>query len=75
MATRNRRVGKGGHYVQHSNPGPNTLIIDRYENFEGVGVLVARFPATIVPLTAARLAELAIQSAWSAQAVTELLIL
>jgi hypothetical protein len=58
------RVGKGGHYVQHSNPGPNTLIIDRYENFERVGVvLAARFPATIVPLTAARLAKLAVQSA------------
>lgn len=55
------RVGKGGHYAQHSNPGANTLIIDRYENFEGVGVvLAARFSATIMPLTAARLAELAI---------------
>jgi hypothetical protein len=58
------RVGQGGHYTRHSNPGPNTLIIDRYENFEGVDVvLAARFLATIAPLTAARLAELAIESA------------
>ena len=58
------RVGQGGHYTRYSNPGPNTLIIDRYENFEGVDViLAARFAATIVPLTAPRLAELAIESA------------
>jgi hypothetical protein len=58
------RVGQGGHYVRRSNPGPNTLKIDRYESFEGVSVvLAARFAATIVPLTAARLAELAIESA------------
>jgi len=23
------RVGQGGHYTHHANPGPNTLIIDR----------------------------------------------
>jgi hypothetical protein len=58
------RVGQGGHYVHHANPGPDTLVIDRYENFEGVGVtLAARFAATIAPLTAVRLAELAIESA------------
>jgi hypothetical protein len=58
------RVGQGGHYVQRSNPGPETLTIDRYENFEGVDVvLAARFAATIMPLTPARLAELAIESA------------
>ena len=57
------RVGQGGHYT-HANPGRNTLIIDRYENFEGVDiVLAARFAATIAPLTAAHLAELAIKSA------------
>ena len=50
--------------TDHTNPGPNTLIIDRHENFEGVGVvLAARFAATIEPLTAARLADLAIESA------------
>jgi hypothetical protein len=58
------RVGQGGHYVHHANPGPNTLVVDRYENFEGVKVvLAARFAATIAPLMAARLAELAIESA------------
>jgi hypothetical protein len=58
------RVGQGGHHTGYANPGPNTLIIDRYANFEGVdAVLAARFPATIVPLTAAHLAELAIESA------------
>jgi hypothetical protein len=57
------RVGQGGHYTRHANPGPNTLTIDRYENFEGVDiVLAARFAATIAPLTAGRLAELAIES-------------
>jgi hypothetical protein len=58
------RVGQGGHYTHHANPGPNTLIIDRYEDYEHVSiVLAARFAATIVPLTAARLADLAIESA------------
>jgi hypothetical protein len=58
------RVGQSGHYTDHANPGTNTLIIDRYANFEGVdAVLAARFPATIAPLTAANLAELAIESA------------
>ena len=37
--------------------------MDHYENFEGVSVVVAaRFAATTKPLTAARLAELAIES-------------
>jgi hypothetical protein len=58
------RVGQGGHYVHRANPGPNTLIIDRHENLEGVDVVFsARFPATINPLTAEHLAELAIKSA------------
>jgi hypothetical protein len=58
------RIGQGAHYVNRANPGPNTLVIDRYENFENVGVvLAAHFPATIAPLTAPRLAELAINSA------------
>ena len=57
-------VGQGGHYVHHAKPGLNTLVIDRYENFEGVGVvLAARFTAAIAPLTAARFAELAVESA------------
>jgi hypothetical protein len=58
------RIGQGGHYVRRENPGPNTLIIDRYENLEGVRtVFAARFAANIDPLTPARLAELAIKSA------------
>jgi cation transport regulator ChaC len=57
------KVGQGGHYIRQANPGLKTLTIDRYENFEGVAVvLAARFAATIEPLTAARLAELAIES-------------
>lgn len=58
------KIGLGGRYSDRIDPGPDTLIIDRYENFEGVGVvLAARFPATIRPLTAVHLAELAIKSA------------
>jgi hypothetical protein len=58
------RVGKGGHYRHSDHPGPDTLIIDRHENFEGIPtVFSARFAATIKPLTAENLAELAIESA------------
>ena len=58
------KVGGVGHYVHTNNPGPNTLIIDRYENFEGIAVvLAARFSPTISPLNAKHLAELAIDSA------------
>ena len=58
------QVGQGGHYVHRADPGPNTLIIDRHKNLEGVDVVFsARFPATIVPLTAEHLADLAIKSA------------
>jgi hypothetical protein len=58
------RVGQGGHYAHPANPGPNTLVIDRYENFEGVEVVLAACLAvTIKPLTPGRLAELAIESA------------
>ncbi len=58
------QVGRGGHYEHRANPGPNTLIIDRHENLEGIRVVLsARFSANIVPLTAESLAELAIESA------------
>jgi cation transport regulator ChaC len=58
------RVGQGGHYVHRANPGPNALIIDRHENLDGIAVVLsARFSATITPLTAEHLAELAIKSA------------
>jgi hypothetical protein len=63
------RIGEGGHYVHRKNSGRNTLIIDRFENLGGVAVvLAARFAATIAPLTAERLAELAIASVAFAQA-------
>jgi hypothetical protein len=63
------KVGKGGHYVYRANPGPNTLIIDRYENLGGIAVvLAARFAVTIAPLTAEHLTDLAIASVASAQA-------
>jgi hypothetical protein len=58
------RVGKGGHYLERRGPGPDTLIIDRYENVGDIAVvLAARFPANIVPLDAEALATLAIESA------------
>jgi hypothetical protein len=58
------KIGQGGHYREHENPGPNTLIIDTYRDFEGIGIVIsARFAPTIVPLTAEHLAELAIRSA------------
>src|SRR5262249_875250 len=58
------RVGQGGHYVERPNPGPNILMIDRHENLAGnFVVLAARFPPTIAALTAATLANLAIESA------------
>jgi hypothetical protein len=59
------KVGQGGHYRHNDHPGPNILIIDRHANFEGVStVFSARLPATITPLTAEHLAELAIESAY-----------
>src|SRR5262245_32969803 len=58
------KAGGVGRYVHSNNPGPNTLIIDRYPNFEGIAVvLAARFSPTIFPLNAKHLAELAIESA------------
>jgi hypothetical protein len=58
------KIGQGAHYVEHRNPGPDTLIISRHENLEGVPVvLAARFPSNITPLTPEHLAGLAIESA------------
>ena len=57
------KVGQGGHYRKQKNPGPNTLVIDNYPNFEGLDMVIsARFAPTIVPLTPDRLADLAIRS-------------
>ncbi|MBR0852152.1 hypothetical protein JQ543_30760 [Bradyrhizobium diazoefficiens] len=58
------RVGTGRQYVHRTNPARDALTIDRYEDLEGVRVvLAARFAATIEPLNEGRLAELAIESA------------
>jgi hypothetical protein len=58
------KVGQGGHYRHSTNPGLNTLVIERHESFEGIAsVFSARSPATISPLTAEHLTELAIESA------------
>jgi hypothetical protein len=63
------KVGQGGHYKHHPDPGPNTLIIDRYDNFQDIAVvLAARFAATINPLSAEHLAYLAIKSVASTEA-------
>jgi hypothetical protein len=53
------KVGQGGHYRHSTNPGLNTLVIERHESFEGIAsVFSARSPATISPLTAEHLTEL-----------------
>ena len=58
------KVGQGGCYQHSTKPGPNTLVIERHECLEGIAVVFsARFAATISPLTAEHLAELAIESA------------
>jgi hypothetical protein len=57
------KVGQGGHYTAHRNPRVNTLVIQQC-SLPGLPiVLAARFPPNIDPLTAERLAELAIASA------------
>jgi hypothetical protein len=64
VAARNQQSGTRWTLHPPCQSSRSTLIIDRYENLEGVDiVLAARFAATIVPLTAAHLAELAIESA------------
>jgi hypothetical protein len=58
------KIGHGGHYHHSDHPGPNTLVIDSHQNFAGIRtVFSARFAATIMPLTAEHLAELAVESA------------
>jgi len=57
------KVGQGGCYQHSTNPGPNTLVIERHERLEDIAVVLsARFSATISPLTAGHLAALAIES-------------
>ena len=51
-------------YRERNNPGPNTLVIRTFENFDGLPlVLAAAFPANIHELTPTALAELAVRSA------------
>ena len=51
-------------YVRPKQPGPNSVLVDRIEHFNGVDVvLYARIAATIANPTATKLAELAIASA------------
>lgn len=57
------KVGQGGSYKHHGNPGVNTLVIKEYALAGMPVVLAATFQATIEPLTATHLAELAIGSA------------
>jgi hypothetical protein len=58
-----RQVGSGLVYMRPANPGANSVVVERIENFAGVDiVLYTRIAATIEPLTAKNLAELAIRS-------------
>jgi hypothetical protein len=57
------KVGQGGSYQHRDNPGVNTLVIKEYALAGMPVVLAATFQATIEPLTATHLAELAIGSA------------
>ncbi|HLE24470.1 MAG TPA: hypothetical protein VI935_02330 [Thermodesulfobacteriota bacterium] len=58
------QVGSQRTYKPSANPGPNTVIIDRLENFQGIGVVFyTKISANIDNPTPKKLAELAIQSA------------
>ena len=60
------QVGSGRSYVPVAKPGPNNVIVKRLENFRGVGVvLYTEIAENIEPLTARKLAELALESAKS----------
>jgi hypothetical protein len=61
-----RKVGSGLVYKNPVNPGPNKVVIQRIQNFEGVDVvLYTSIGANIEPLTAAELARFVIESALS----------
>lgn len=60
--TRNERSKK--HYVRHSEPGPNQVIVESLESFNGIDVvLYTSIGSNIKDLSPAKLAELAIESA------------
>ncbi len=58
------KIGTGRRYVEPLHPTPNTVIIDRFPDFEGFEVVLStRIGANIVPLTPDNLARFAINSA------------
>jgi hypothetical protein len=58
------KIGTGRRYVESIDATPNTVIIDRFLDFEGFDVVLStRIGANIVPLTPTNLARLAIKSA------------
>lgn len=60
------RVNSGQPYDPPAKPGPNTVTVERLENFHGIGVvLYTKIAANIENWAPQRLAELAIQSARS----------
>lgn len=64
MLYRRETGQKTAKYVEPKVPGPNTVLIRRIENFEGVGVVVYTHIASNIPdLSAQKLAALAIESA------------
>jgi hypothetical protein len=57
-------LGSSNGYIERATAGENTLLIERFENLDGLSVVFAAFfRATIANPTAARLAELAVASA------------
>lgn len=59
-----RETGRKGNYPAKPNPGVDDVVVNRLDNFEGVSeVLYTQIGGNIEPLTAERLAELAISSA------------
>jgi cation transport regulator ChaC len=58
------KIGTGRKYVEPANPTANTVIIERFADFEGFEVVLStRIGANIQPLSADTLATLALKSA------------
>jgi len=54
------RINSGARYPKPTNPGPNTVVIEKLENFGGLKtVLYVKIAPNIAPLTGEHLAELA----------------
>ena len=57
-------MGSGKRYKHPQKPGPDSVVVDRLENFENVGiVLYTRISSNIPDVNAEKLASLAIKSA------------